>query len=473
VAYPSRYAFLFLAAGAAVSAGAGGVPTGIAAASVRIAQIHYNGNRVTREHIIRMYTGLDTGMMCDSLKIREAKKRLEATRLFLKVAILRINKKEGAHIYVIVKEPFYISPYSVDFTPQSSRYGKDGTWYCPIVGGEHSNFRGRMERFRFSLRLLEWEALWPPSSWWPHLSPWRTATLYWSKPLLPSKYSFGIGAFGENRPDNAISLDRLEYGGSVSASRRLFSRSKAYCIAIPDYQRKIMRDSAGADTSHYYQVYAALGWITDRRSSGFDPSRGWSIALETRSNALCHEKKTPPYVQFSSELRVYHPVFFPGHKGACRLRMVSRTNDAGIQNRLTLGGYGSLRGYASGGIDLQSTASHSLLFSCEYRFPIYQFPPIIGGFRGKLPERISDFALRIDGAVVADYGRVARKWNGITATDGRGYRSGADVGFAFRLMEPAKRWSACLDVVWAEKQYTGGTDFYTRPSAILSLALPF
>jgi outer membrane protein assembly factor BamA len=477
VAFLSRYAFVFLLMSLTSGACAGAndsLPPDTSAAPLRIAQIHYNGNRVTKEYVIKTYTGLDTGMMYDSLKIRKAKQRLEATNMFLKVAILRINKKEGIHLYIVVKEPSYLSPYSIDFTPQFTRYGQSGTWYCPIIGAQHSNFRGRMESIRFSLRFLEWQALWPPSCWWPDWSKWRTATLTWSKPLLPSKYSLGFGAFGENRPDNALRLDRLEYGGLVSAGKKFFERSKAYCSVIPDYQRTIIRlDSSRVDTTHYYQAFTALGWITDRRSSGFDPDRGWSIALETRSNVLYHEETTPCYVQFSSDFKVYHPGFFEGQKSVYRLRLVSRTNDAGIQNRLTLGGYGSVRGYSSGGIDLQSTANHSVLFSWEYRFPIYHLPPVISRFLGSVSDNMSDCAPRIDGALIVDYGRVTREWGGIAATDSRGYRSGADFGFALRFMEPVKRLSGCMDIVWAENLRTGSTDFYPSPYMLLSLELPF
>jgi outer membrane protein assembly factor BamA len=476
VALVSPYAFIFFLIILTAGACAGtddAFPQDSSGAPLRIAQIHYNGNRLTKEYVIKTYAGLDTGMLFDSLKIRTAKQRLETTHLFLKVAILGVQKKEGMHLYIIVKEPSYLGPYSVDFTPQTSRYGHSGSWYCPIIGAKHSNFRGRMEYLSVSLRFLEWQALWPPSCWWPDWSQWRSASLYWSKPLLPSRYSFGIGAFAENRPDNALPLDRLEYSGSVSAARRCFERSKVYCSAIPDYQRKITADSSGADTSRYYQAFAALGWFTDRRSSGYDPCRGWSVALETRSNALYNDGTTPFYVQFSSDFKAYHPGFFTGHKSAYRLRLVSRTNDAGIQNRLTLGGYGSVRGFASGGIDLQSTANHSVLFSWEYRFPLYHLPPAISSFMGRLAGTLSDAAPRIDGAVIVDYGRVTREWGGIAATDRRGYRSGTDFGFALRLMEPTKRLTGCMDIVWAENLRTGSTDFYPRPSMLLSLELPF
>jgi outer membrane protein assembly factor BamA len=434
------------------------------AGGLRIAHVYYNGNHVTKEYIIRMISGLDTGIFFDSLMVKQAKQRLEATGLFLKVAILFLQKNDAMDLYIVVKEPYYFGITALDFTPYTSRHGQNGKWYCPFIGLENTNVRGRMETIRLSLRFWEW----------------RTAAISWSKPLLPSPYFIGIGAFADAGPDNALPMDRLEFSGSFTAGRRCFERSKVYCSVIPYYQRMISWTATEKDTADFYQAFGTVGWFTDRRSPGYDPSRGWSFFFETRSNFLHHEATTPSYVQFTSDIKAYHSGFFEGQKAAFRLNIVTRTNDAGIQNRLVLGGIGSVRGYANCGIDLRSICNSSTFLSGEYRFPIYQFPsfsPVIPTGVSKLFAKfavdLNDLMPRIDGALIADYGRVARDMNRLLAFNGREYMSGADFGFGIRIMEPTMRRTACLDVVWVEKPLTRKIDFYPAPSWCLYLDLSF
>ena len=166
---------------------------------LRIAHLYYNGNHVTKAHIIQIISGVDTGKIYDSLMIKRAKQRLEATGLFLKIAILSLRKNNAMDLYIVVKEPYYFGINDLDFTPFTSRHGQSGKWYCPYIGLENSNVGGSMETVRLSLRFWEW----------------RTAALSWSKPLLPSRYFIGCGALVDARPDNALPLDRLEYLGSV------------------------------------------------------------------------------------------------------------------------------------------------------------------------------------------------------------------------------------------------------------------
>jgi hypothetical protein len=456
--------FLLAIAAAGACAGAGDSLNAAPAVPLRIAHVYYNGNHVTKERVIRMFAGLDTGMAFDSLKVRKAKKRLEATGLFLKVAIIPLVKNGAVDLYVIVREPFYFGLTALDLTPYTLRHGESGTWYCPLAGVEFTNVRGCMETLQLSLRAWEW----------------RMAAVSWSKPLFPSRYFIGIGVFADAGPDNALPIDRMELFGSVTAGRKLFEQSKIYCRIMPDYQRKIGLSGAQKDTTDFYQAFGAVGWFTDRRSSSYDPSAGWSLFLETRSNVLYHEATTPFYVQFTSDIKAYHPGLFKNHKAACRLSVISRTNDAGIQNRLVLGGLGSVRGYANCGIDLRSVASHSLLLSWEYRFPLYQLPPFspplpskVSTIAGKFVGDLNDLVPRIDGALILDYGRVARNRPELLTFDRRGYVSGADFGFGLRVMEPKLRRSVCLDVVWAEKPLTPKVDFYSAPWWVLYLDLYF
>jgi outer membrane protein assembly factor BamA len=463
-----RFLFIFLLGVSPIGALAASSPIDSTAVTpeigMRIAHVYVNGNRVTDTALIRTYLGIDTCTVFDSAEVTKAKKRLEATNLFLKVTILHLVKNGTVDLYVIVKEPLYFGITAVDLTPYGSRYGKSGTWYCPYIGVEWTNLRGRMESLRLSLRLWEW----------------RSAGISWVKPLFPSRYFIGMGAYVDHRPDNALPLDRLEVSGSISAGRKFFGRSKAYCSIIPDYQRKISWTASRRDTTNFYQAFAAAGWFTDHRSSAYDPSSGWSFFFETRTNYLYHNITTHPYVQFVSDVKFYHRGLISSHTTAYRVSTINRTNGAGIINRIVLGGEGSVRGYTYGGIDLRNVSNNAILASWEYRFPLYQLPSVppvlpagIASLIGKFIGELSDLAPRIDGALIFDYGRIAAGGKNLFSLDGKGYQSGTDFGFGLRVMEPTLRRSICMDVVWVENPFTHATDFLPQPSWRLYLNLPF
>ncbi|MCU0608876.1 MAG: BamA/TamA family outer membrane protein [Chitinispirillaceae bacterium] len=435
----------------------------VLAAETRIVNIRFNGNRVTKEPVVRHFLGIDTGMVFDSVKIGEAKRRLEATGLFMRVALVPVVRNDSVDLYVIVKESVYLRFSSLDLSPYTSRYGERGTWYSPLVGVERSNFRGELENLRLMLRGPEWQ----------------TAAASWSKPILTTPYFIGLSAFYDQRPDNALPHDRMEIAGSLTLGRKVCSRSKAYISISPDFQRNIIHTAAN-DTTRLYQTFGTLGWFTDARSSAFDPASGWSFQSEARSNFLYVQRPNPTYLQLMTDSKLYHRGLFANDKMAYRVWLVSRTNDAGIQNRLTLGGVGSVRGYANCGIDLRENANSSLLLSAEYRFPIAQlkstpvpFPAGVSNLMGRFFFDPNDIAPRIDGALIVDYGKTGRYIGDIAERDGNGSVSGMDAGFGIRVMEPSLRQSGCFDVVWVEDPSTRAFDFLSRPSLNLYINLAF
>jgi hypothetical protein len=461
------YSFIFLSIFLTTGTFAGtgdSLPADMTSPPLRIAHVYYKGNRVTKDDVIKTFARLDTGMLFDSLTAHKAVKRLEATGLFLKAAVISLKKNDAVDVYIIVKEPPYFGIFALDFTPYCYRYGQIGTWYYPLVGVEHTNLRGRMESLRISVRIWDW----------------RSIALNWTKPLLPSPYFIGLGGFADYRPDNALTMDRLEFAGSLTAGRRCFARSKIFASVIPDFQRRTIWTETYRDTAEFYQAFVSTGWYTDRRSPRYDPARGWSFFFETRSNTLYHQEASPLYVQFTSDIKAYHRGLFNTHKVAYHVSMIDRTNDAGIQNRLVLGGLSSVRGYSNYGIDLQRSASHSFQFSCEYRFPIYQLPPMAPLFpqnmlklAGILAGDMSEFAPRLDGGFIFDYGKVSRNFEKLFSRNNPWYRSGTDFGIGLRLMEPHVRHSVCMDIVWIENPLTQKNDFYAAPSWQLYLDLNF
>jgi outer membrane protein assembly factor BamA len=177
---------------------------------------------------------------------------------------------------------------------------------------------------------------------------------------------------------------------------------------------------------------------------------------------------------------LFHAGLVPTHKMAYHTSLVSRTDDAGIQNRLTLGSISTLRGYGIGGVDLRTNANASFLLSGEYRFPIRDLsffaafiPSWITGPARSFGLDLGNISPRLDGAFFVDYGRVGRWFEDIVSYRQPGYISGVDFGFGLRIMEPSMRISGCLDVVWVEKTYTAGLDFVPVPWAELYLNLPF
>jgi hypothetical protein len=432
-------------------------------APTRIRNIICKGNKVTKPDIILLFVKIDPGTVYDTAKIREAKERLEATGLFMKVTMLPVRKEGAVDLYVIVKEPVYIGLPSLDFTPFTHRYGVRGDWYCPLFGLEFTNVRGRMENIRISARAWEW----------------RMLSVGWQKPLLPSRYFIGVSGAADRLPDYRNPFDRIDYAASFTVGRKLFSRSQAYCTLIPLYQ-EIRDTSTPAEVSRFRQTFGAVGWYTDRRSSPYDPSRGWTLLLDARTNHLYHDADADPFFQISAETRYFHPAIRENDKIALKMAVVARTNDAGIQNRLMLGGLYSLRGYGSGGLDLTSGGSASALACCEYRFPLYQLPPLaniipaaVANLAYTFGFDCSDLAPRIDGALICDWGRVARNLGSLAATGGRDYISGTELGFGLRLLAPTLRLGGSFDLVWIEKPYTRGVDFYGTPMPMLYVNLAF
>jgi outer membrane protein assembly factor BamA len=319
---------------------------------------------------------------------------------------------------------------------------------------QFTNLGGRMENLRLFAKVGEWQ----------------TYYASWSKPLFPSRYDIGISATFDISPDYLYNFLKKEFSGSLTVGRSFFERSRAYCSIIPKYRwGKIWRTDTASEVFDYYQVYGAIGWSTDRRSSGFEPSRGWSTAFETRSNYLYHDTAVKPYVQFLSDMKWYHPALLKEHTIACHCFVLFRTGDAGYMNRVLIGGENSVRGYNMGQIGLRTinpAANNGFYISGEYRFPIYEFPRIplpMPDLMTPMVGQVTDVAPRITGALIADYGRVSRFPHQLFSTDTRHYQSGTGLGFGIRVLEPSLRIRGSADLVWGDIISTKGIDFNSIP----------
>lgn len=425
----------------------------------QIAHIYFNGNHVTKESTLRCFLRLDTGMVYDSIVAHDAKKRLMRTGLFSKVNILTVVKKHGCDLYLVVHEKGYLHIPLPGIYQYPRKYGKDDRWFFGDAGFTIDNFGGHMERLRVSLRAWEW----------------RTLGIGWTKPLLPSRYFFGIGVFGDQRPDEFFPFDRTDVSGGFAFGANLLSSSKIFLNASPMFRQAAWHDSAGP--LDYYQAYGSINWSTDFRESQFDPSKGWILGISTLSNYLYYHGNTP-YIQQRGSFTFYYPGLFDNDKFAYRIVATVRDKNAGYLNRLGIGGEGSVRGYGRNviGIGLPAIPNNSIIVSAEYRFSLYTFFPIPVPFSSIVSPFIGShktLSPRIDGALIVDYGRIAPRISDLASRDGSRYESGTGLGFGLRVLEPVLQMCGCIDVVFADIIRTKAFDLYPVPGVHLYTNLPF
>jgi outer membrane protein assembly factor BamA len=411
--------------------------------STKIRKIFVNGNRVSRSDIIRMYVGLDTGMTYDSALAAAGKRRLLNTNLFSKVDIIALRKTSGIDVYIIVTELFYLYPEGGgDYI--LGKYG-DTTypiWYRLRLGLSIQNFRGRFETF--SVRTSIWDD--------------RALSLSWSKPFVPSPYSAGISAGIRYFPEINFPRRRFIVNARVSVARNVFDNSRVWLFLSPTYSRidsilsyrKSTYVKDPSNIEHLKEVYGAVGWSTDLRDRSYDPMKGWLIHADALTNIL-YAGDNNKYVQFNTDLRLYHPGFLYADHFAYRLQTVIRPNDAGGYRALYIGGDGSIRGFYQGQVGLPSRRNNFTFMNnyavgtAEYRFPIWTMPGFDVWLLSDYSDMLKDFYMRLDGGLFADAGHI---WHDM-AHPFIDKDNGVGFGAGLRIMAPPIRRSVCFDVAWA------------------------
>jgi outer membrane protein assembly factor BamA len=396
----------------------------------KIVEINYCGNHVTNPRVLRLYLGIDTGMVYDSALIVAGKKRLMDTYLFSKVEVLRLQKSDGVHVWIVVTEFFYWIPTGggdiVD-----GRYGDSKqVWYRLHLGLTLQNFRGLFETF--SIGTTVWDD--------------KGLSISWSKPLLPSPYSFGIGGTAEEYPDLSFPRRRMVVNGRVSLGRRFFANSRSYLSIAPTYNRINRTDSTDVPDSRvsYEEIVTQLGWVTDKRDRSFDPTTGWHVHTSLGSNGL-YRGISNAYLQWSDDLKLYHNGFFSVDRFACRITTALRTNDAGPYRSLYIGGDGSVRGFARDELGRSAIMNDYAVVSGEYRFPIWRPTPTFDvPMLCDYAPSLKGFYLRADGAVIVDGGNI---WKDLSHPFGV-HENGEGVGVGIRILAPTLLRSGCIDVVW-------------------------
>ena len=431
-----------------------------------IKQIIIHGNKVTKTELIKAFFAIDTGMAYDSVMLARGEKAIESTNLFTKVDVFSICRSGGKVVYIMITEKPYLLP-GLSGELYSRKYGKDETWWRLKGGIEHINFRGRMEIFKTTFSIWDWKAV----------------GLSWQKPLTPSPYYFGVGSSIDLYPDEASNIRHTAISGKAIFGRTVSNNSKTYLSLIPFFKREISTHSITPnlsepitetviDTLRAKELFAATSWLSDFRNNRFDPSEGLLFFSDLRTNHI-YSGSFKPFFQFSSDIRFHHPGIFPYNKVVYRLATILRDTDGGSIHRIQLGGEGSVRGYPRQSIGNRFIANNSIIFSTEYRFPIFEFPAMKVPVLSNYSSFFSSVRYRIDGALIFDYGRVTKSIDEILSINGKHIESGTAIGFGLRLMIPTFERSICADFVFGDNPYTEALDFRFPGAPHLYLDLYF
>jgi hypothetical protein len=403
----------------------------------KIVAISFNGNKTTRANVLRMFLnnfGVAVGTTYDTMKVDEIKRKLLMTNLFDKIEVVVLTEGDGIHLYFIIQEIFYWFPtLGFEYIEKTDR---SESWPRYSWGLQKRNFCGRMESA--SLSGTVWRE--------------KSLGLSWNKPLLPSKYSIGIGGSAAYFPELNYPRQRIVIRGRVDAARDLTVHSRGFASIVPSYSIIDTLMDQPFSLQRIHEAYSIVGWSTDYRNSNFDPVSGWCVSNEFLSNAF-YSDDAIKYGQYSCDFRFYVPGLLRRHRVACNMRLLLRSNTGGPYRRLYAGGENSVRGFPRDFLGMTDEMNNRAFISAEYRFPIATIP--VGDFvyqwipdkllplLEKFPE-LKDLYYQIDGSLIAD---AVHLWNKIDHPLTR-RQGGEGIGAGIRLLFPTLRRSVCFDVVW-------------------------
>lgn len=424
--------------------------------STVVADIHIYGNKVTKENTIRMYLRINKGDMLDSLKIASAKKRLLRTKLFSKVNLFSMNKKDGKHLYVVVTEHFYLIP-DAGGSYYTKKYNRQELWFRVNASLAHRNFGGRAEEAKVSVAL--WDS--------------RGLSLSWTKPLLPSDFYISSALAMDFSPSQEKHYNVIQASGKLVAGKDLFDNSKIAMGFFPSWNKQQWIDSS----AHFKttELYTLIGWVTDRRNHLFNPSRGIYFYTDVGFNHLYNKGSTRPYFETRSDLRLFLPGFFKDNVIAAHLGMTLRDNDAGPIHYLGLGGVKTIRGYPNAIVGSPLKGNNTFIISSEYRFPIFRLPLLTIPILSTYDNRFESVDIRIHGALIADFGRVGNTTSDLFNPKAHNVQSGSGLGGGIRILAPDFETNGCIDIVFPQKcdLPRGTLRYYKQPFMHLYLNFPY
>ncbi|MBD3241816.1 MAG: BamA/TamA family outer membrane protein [Chitinivibrionales bacterium] len=405
-----------------------------------VCEISLVGHSRTKERLVHLLLGIDTGSSPDSVELDQAEARLMATGVFSKVKILDVRRKDGRHLFVVLSELPRLSLGDLGGTLYSRRYGKDDSfWRLWRIGASLrlGNIGGRMESLSMAVNFWEWRSVW----------------LTWKKPLYPSPYSLSVGGGLSSFPLTSRPWRSLSVRTKFSVARALAGGGSVYLGVVPLYNRMVYhgpKDSTSAlweadqSDERFFEVFTGVGATLHKYDRYYPHRKGWYGRWQLGFNQpLASGSASRQYMQLDTDMRLHVPAWPPKTSLAYRGQASLRSSDGGRFHYLTAGSEHTIRGFGSGTLGLTSRANNRVLLTAEYRFPIVATPPLRmpGIVDIVLPTR--DVYYRLDGAFFVDY---AHLWHDITHPL-TGHESGLAVGTGFRIALPPAKRALCADLV--------------------------
>jgi len=425
--------------------------------SKKIIKIYFNGNRVSHENILKMYLGIDTGMIYDSALVASGKHRLMSTNLFSKVDVLPLQKYNGIVLYVVVSELFYLLPDGGgDYVDR--KYGENVLWYNLGLGLTIKNFGGDFETV--AIRASGWEN--------------RSVGISWNKPIFPSPYIIAFSANVREYPDFNFPWQRFYANGRIAVGRRILGKSildndkSNISVSLAPTFSTITDTGSSTPFASNKELYAMAGIYIDDKATEFDTKKGWSLFVNLLSNAM-YAGIYNRYGQLNMEVCSFQPGFLDQNVFACKAQLVCRTNDGGPYKALYIGGNGSVRGFTSDEIGLSNIMNDYVLFSGEYRFPMWTMPAFDAWVLSAYSDQFRNVTMRFDGALIADAGHI---WHDVQYPF-INRENAVGIGAGLRVMLPALQRSGCIDFVWGGYQdHTSSPKFHFFSSPLMHQVFP-
>ncbi len=410
-------------------------------APLKVSEIRIYGNKITNDQLILAYLGVDTGDVFDSVSTIDAQKSLHKTGLFASVRVFSQAVTRGIRLLVIVEERLYLSINDIGGELYNRLYGEDRDWWKARFGLTFDNFRGRMEKL--SAHLTFWTS--------------RSLSLSWHKPFLGTPYFLKTGVTLSLKPYTYDPYNRFTLQQFTTFGRKFGKHSMIYASLMPgmykDYEAE--QDDAHArqgaankiGTDPFYELFFSLGFTNDLRDHSFNTHTGSLFHTSILTNYPYSGDSAYSYVQLNTENRVFHRGFRPDHTAAYRLRTILRKDSAGLYNHLYAGGENTIRGYGSNAVGTGVGANNRVLFSAEYRIPLFKTPTVDLPVVDRFDNRMKNFHYQVDGALIFDYGYL---WRDLTDPHRKSafQKDGAGAGIGLRVLAPTLQRAVSFDIVW-------------------------